>query len=135
MAHPTQSFPGSVYHLDAVSEPLKPDGGYVYAIANTDTAAGTVSVKSSVFEFRTTSESIVDHIDPTTGVLGVASTGLADGSGNATVAGYYEKDNADAVTLNINAGQTIYGRFSEVVFLDKKLVAYTNTDKQVGLKL
>ena len=135
MAHPTQSFPGSVYFLTATSEPLKPEGGYVYAIANIDTAAGTVSVKSSVFEHRTTSESIINHIDPTTGVLGVADTGLADSSGNATVAGYYEKDNADAVTLNINAGQTIYGRFSEVVFLDKKLVAYTNTDKQVGLKL
>ena len=101
MAHPTQSFPGSVYFLDTLSQPLKPEGGYVYAIANIDTAAGTVSVKSSVFEHRTTSESITNHIDPTTGVLGVANTGLADSSGNATVAGYYEKDNADAVTLNI----------------------------------
>lgn len=135
MAHPAQSFPGSVYILNAVSEPLKPEGGYVYAISNIGDEAGTVDVKSSVFEYRTTSEAITNHIDPTTGALGVASTGLANSSGNATVAGYYEKDNSDYVTLNINQGQTIYGRFSEVVFKDKTLIAYTTTDKQVGLSL
>lgn len=138
MAHPSNQFPDAVFYIDAASQPLKPDGGSVYAITNIGAAATTLQVKSNFFQHRTTSEPITNHIDPTTSELGVADTGLADGDGNATVAGYYELDNDDFVDLNIQVGQTVYGKFSEVQIkaaITGTVLAYCTTRKQVGLEV
>lgn len=138
MAHPSNQFPDAVFHIDAASQPLKPEGGTVYAITNIGAAAATLQVKSNFFQYRTTSESITNHIDPTTGELGVADSGLADASGNATVTGYYELDNSDATDLTIQSGQTVYGKFSEVQIKSAttgSVLAYCTTRNQVGLSL
>lgn len=141
MAHPSNQFPDAVFCINTALEPLKPDGGVVYAITNIGAAATNLQVKSNFFEYRTTSDSIQNHIDPTTSELGVADTGLADSSGNATVAGYYELDNDDftgASIITIQAGQTIYGKFSEVQIqsgITGTVLAYCTTRKQVGLEV
>ena len=139
MAHPSNQFPDAVFQIDTASQPLKPDGGSVYAITNIGSTATTLQVKSNFFQHRLTSESIANYIDPTTGELGVAGTGLAlADTGNAKVAGYYEVDNADFVDLSLQIGQTIYGRFSEVQIKAEttgNVLAYCTTRKQVGLEV
>ena len=139
MAHPSNQFPDAVFHIDTASEPLKPESGFVYAITNIGAAATTLQVKTNFFQHRTTSEAITNHIDPTTGELGVANTGLAAvTTGYATVAGYYELDNDDFADLKIQSGQTVYGKFSEVQIkaaATGDVLAYCTTRKQVGLSL
>jgi hypothetical protein len=138
MAHPSNQFAGAVFHIDAASQPLKPKNGRIYALTNIGAAATTLQVKSNFFQHRTTSEAITNHIDPATGELGVADAGLADASGNATAAGYYELDNDDFVDLKIQVGQTIYGKFTEVQMkaaATGDVLAYCTTANQVGLEI
>jgi len=138
MAHPSNQFPDAVFYIDAASEPLKPESGTVYAITNIGGSTATLQVKSNFFQYRNTSESITNHIDPTTGALGVASSGLASAAGNATASGYYELDNDDFVDLAIQSGQTVYGKFSEVQIKTSttgSVLAYCTTRNQVGLSL
>lgn len=139
MAHPSNQFPDAVFHIDAAVQPLNPESGTVYAITNIGAAAATLQVKSNFFQHRTTSEVITNHIDPTTGELGVADSGLAAvTTGYATAAGYYELDNDDFVDLTIQSGQTVYGKFSEVQIKSGttgSVLAYCTTRNQVGLSL
>jgi len=139
MAHPSNQFAGAVFHIDAASQPLKPKNGRIYALTNIGAAATTLQVKSNFFQHRTTSEAITNHIDPTTGELGVANSGLAAAStGYATAAGYYELDNDDFVDLKIQVGQTIYGKFTEVQIkaaASGDVLAYCTTSNQVGLEI
>lgn len=138
MAHPSNQFPDAVFHIDTASQPLKPEGGTVYAITNIGAAAATLQVKSNFFQHRTATEAITNHIDPTTGALGVAGEGLAAPSTAYAPAGYYELDNSDPVDLTIQSGQTVYGKFSEVQIkaaTTGSVLAYCTTRNQVGLSL
>ena len=135
MAHPSMQFPDAVFLVDAVSQPVKPDGGVVYAITNIGPDTN-VQVKSNVFEHILVGGGLTSHIDPTTGEPGVANVGLADGSGNATKAGYYELASSQLKSIPILSGQTIYGKFSEAQLPtgeSGKLLMYTTRKNQVGL--
>lgn len=138
MAHPSNQFPDAVFHIDAASQPLKPVGGNVYAITNIGGGATTLQVKSNFFEYITSTTAITNHIDPTTGALGVAGEGLAAASTAYAPVGYYELDNSDFVDLTIQSGQTVYGKFSEVQIKSAatgSVLAYCTTRNQVGLSL
>jgi len=138
MAHPQNAFPDAIFLMDAISQPIRPKGGSVYAIHNIATTAQTLEVKSNVFEYIASGSSLANHIDPTTGALGVADKGLCDASANATASGYYELDNADLKEIVIQPGQTIYGKFSDVELKTGSagpVLAYCTTRKQVGLEL
>jgi hypothetical protein len=136
MAHPSMQFPDAVFLVDAVSQPVKPDGGVVYAITNIGPDVN-VHVKSNVFEYIDVGGALTSYIDPTTGELGVASVGLVDASGNTTKAGYYELTSSQNKSIPILSGQTIYGKFSEAQLPGSettgKLLMYTTRKNQVGL--
>lgn len=138
MAHPANAFPDAIFNVSTASEPLKPKGGFVYAITNVGSAATILQVKTNFFEYRTATEAITNHIDPTTGALGVAGQGLAAETTAYAPAGYYEVDNNDFVDLDIQSGQTVYGKFTEVQIKSGStgsLVAYCTTKRQIGLEL
>lgn len=138
MAHPQNAFPDAVFLIDAISQPIRPKGGSVYAIQNISAGDQVLEVKSNVFEYVASGGSLTNHIDPTTGNLGVASKGLVDSSGNTTASGYYELDNADLKEITIKSGHTIYGKFSDVELKTGStgpVLAYCTTRRQVGLEL
>lgn len=138
MAHPQNAFPDAVFLIDGADQSLRPKGGSVYAIHNISASDQVLEVKSNVFEYIASGSSLANHIDPTTGALGVADKGLCNGSTQTTVNGYYELNNANVKQITIKPGQTIYGKFSSVNTDSGStgpLLAYCTTRRQVGLEL
>jgi|TARA_R100000084_G_scaffold103427_1_gene59442 hypothetical protein len=91
-----------------------PSNRYFIAVQNT-AAAGTFTVKGvGLFEYvdidAASADDVVKYINPDTGLA------FADeAEANGVAAGYFEVITGEkTVTLEIGAGQTVYGKFTEV---------------------
>jgi hypothetical protein len=123
MAHPNdylQLGSGGIFVVDenqgAVTPPTKK---YFIAFQNTG-AAGTFTVKGcSLFEYvdidAALVTNVVKYINPDTG-LAFVDVDEADGK----AAGYYEVvADAKTVTMEVGAGQTVFGKFTEIDATDE----------------
>ena len=109
MAHPTQSFPKGFYDINEASATATES---FYAI--TCYVAGNIEVQGGGrFEYvdidNASPSDVVKYIDPSTGQ---AYADEAAANGDAT--GFYEKIPTEKTTIDLAAGQTVYGDFTVV---------------------
>lgn len=111
MAHPSFAFPTG-HHLLVGADAARAATGDFFAIHCI--AAGAVTVKGpSRFEYvdidSASAGDVVKYIDPSTGA---PFGGVADADGLA--AGFYEVIESKTHSITLAAGQTVYGKFTEV---------------------
>ena len=128
MAHPSDYLgKGGIIIIDENQGAVSAPSGKVFvAIQNTgalatDGSTSTFTVKvSGLYEYvdidGASASDVVKYINPNTGLPYPAVVdGSAGDLANGVAAGYFEVDgDAKTVTLEIAAGQTVYGRFTEV---------------------
>lgn len=122
MAHPSDYLgKGGMIIIDENQGAVSAPSGKVFVAIQSTTTGGTFTVKGSgLYEYvaidSADAATVVKYINPITGlpypaVVDGSEGDLADG----VAAGYFEVNgDAKTVTVEIAAGQTVYGRFTEV---------------------
>ena len=107
MAHPSKNLPSNLYYLSDANTLTAPEGRHFFSVTSLD--SGTITVKGGgVFKYlsaSSTSPAATGFIDPSTGKAFTA---------NDNAAGHYEALPATSVAIPLQAGQTAFGRFSDV---------------------
>lgn len=113
MAHIEASLPKNTYVISTIAD--RRNGASVRGsfFAITCSIAGTVNIKGAgIYEYVDVSASTTDYlnyIDPSTGERFVDNAAI-DAAGD----GFYEHVSTTATSVDMIAGQTIYGKFDEV---------------------
>ena len=116
MAHPSDYLgKGGIIIIDEDNGAVSAPSGKVFVAIQSTTTGGTFTVKGSgLYEYvdidSASASNVVKYINPATGEAYVD-----EAAANGVSAGYFEVvADAKTVTIEVAAGQTVYGRFTEV---------------------
>ena len=113
MAHIEASLPKNTYVISTITDRRNGIGVRGSFFAITCSIAGTVNIKGAgIYEYVDVSASTTDYqsyIDPSTGETFVDNATI-DAAGD----GFYERIPTSETSVDMIAGQTIYGKFTEV---------------------
>ncbi len=116
MAHPSDYLgKGGMIIIDENQGAVSAPSGKVFVAIQSTTTGGTFTVKGNgLYEYvdidGASSANVVKYINPATGEAYVD-----EAAADSVTAGYFEVvGDAKTVTIEIAAGQTVYGRFTEV---------------------
>jgi len=100
MAHPSKNLPKNLYYLKDANAVTAPEGKHFFSVTSLD--GGTIQVKGGgIFEYLAADAGTDTHLDTDGSVLGAEHD-----------AGYYEAISSQAVSIELSAGQTVFGRFT-----------------------
>ena len=116
MAHPSDYLgKGGIIIIDENNGAVSAPSGKVFVAIQSTTTGGTFTVKGSgLYEYvdidSASASNVVKYINPATGEAYVD-----EAAADSVTAGYFEVvADAKTVTIEVAAGQTVYGRFTEV---------------------